>query len=213
MLTKSKKKAPSLLEVFDLNSEDIAENAAGRLAVPQRKRLRQEQMRYWTGVGTALLLKVLTLLLYGQLLTQDVSSAGLALVIAFAVAMSGFALWSAWKALILQMDIQAGEVAAFEERVFMDVGQRPAGYMLTAHYALHGDGLTFPVEKTAFLAFQNGAAYRVYYSPRSKVLLGAERLHETNISPASRPDSGDDIVAGDYEADDLAAESRRLSAR
>ena len=67
-------------------------------------------------------------------------------------------------------DATKGIVAALEGRINLDIFGR--------RFSIEIDGMRFNLKRDTFLAFKNGDPYRIYYSPKSKMLLSAEWLRD-----------------------------------
>jgi hypothetical protein len=70
------------------------------------------------------------------------------------------------------LDLKQQRVESIEGRVFLNPKQR--GRYRRCFIQI--SGLEFPVSERTMLAFQNGAPYRVFYTPNSKTVLSAEAI-------------------------------------
>jgi hypothetical protein len=166
---------PDLMAALGFDADDLAANRAGELGPRQRQMLtNRRRLQGWLltlGVALTLIAVVLVLRVrLGGSLVFWVAAAVTIWALGFGPAQSLFR-WMGY-----DRDVKRGTVRAAEGRLALKVdGRRRLRYTLT----LGGQSWELgPLQKHIFQAFEDGAAYSLYYAPGSRTILAAERLRD-----------------------------------
>lgn len=83
-----------------------------------------------------------------------------------------------------RLDLQVGMVATVEGIVQYEMG-KTIGILSFMKYGLRVEAERFDVSQAQLFALQSGKAYRVYYTPRSRIFLEATALPDAASIPAT----------------------------
>lgn len=163
---------------------DLAANQQGFITDDQTARLRM--LRGRPGSILVIIILVLSVVLLGiasSLVTtyfqfQSVYCSAIFLLIGGVIGQIAL-IQSLPPALRIGRDIRERRIASIEGRIQIEFHSRNNG---TSYYA-RMNGKRFEIDKKTFLAFKNDDPYRLYYAPRSKVLLSAEWLRDDPFLP------------------------------
>jgi len=171
--------------------EDLAANQQGFLSPAQRQQLSQQRPAWRTlqSVGASLSGGVTLAALSATLGSQMAIILGAPLVVVGmgstvclgALAVAAHQLASRhWR--YIEVDLSVGCVGSANGRAYLYLETNRLGL---EHYFLRIQGKRFPVSRSVFFAFQDCKRYRVYYAPRSQILLSAEMIGmaETQVMP------------------------------
>jgi len=158
----------SLQEALGFTLDDLQANREGRMTHQQRLPL-ESRRNTWT--GWRVLIFTLCIVLGAVFVANQMT--------AFAIGTGVFSLlfyaFSRWQMSPYVSDLREGSVKAAEGRVKLDihhhdkVGNRE-------DFIVSMMNKRFYVKRHVFDAFENANAYRVYFAPKSQILLSAEWL-------------------------------------
>jgi hypothetical protein len=162
----------NLMAVLGYGADDLAENRAGRLSAAQRERLSRSARRALligvlivVAIGLAAALFIYLGSVNGSVILNIV---GLALTVINAVIVVVIAQNRGRTG----ADLRAGTVTALTGRLTRTV--RVQNRLVT--YVLKVNDEEVQVSRALFAAFSDGGRYRLYRTPASKTLVGAEVL-------------------------------------
>ena len=153
------------------NLDDLPAYRDGRLGLAGPPRLR----RTWTPAAAMLLLALVLFALFAALVSGHTSKDLVPIVFVAAVLLGIAGLFTALGALSATFDLLGGQVASAAGAVHKSMRQT-YGRNASTYYYYKLDALVWTVTPEAYRALIEGPAYRVYYLPRSKMLLGIEPL-------------------------------------
>lgn len=159
----------ALANVLDYQDDDLIANQNGGLGTRQRQTLHLNFYRdllilcagALTWFGFSIVISLLT----------DAALAVALIICGLMLLNRSQRLIPLWK---LYRDLRSGEVVS-DEGVIHLVLQRGSSQ---GEYSLQLDDHLFPVSQAALLTFKNGDPYRLYYLPKTKLLLSAEWLRD-----------------------------------
>ncbi len=156
---------------FDYNDDDLSANQNGELGVYQEKGLRlkfyYELLKLGAMALTWFSVSLILSLMFDEILLIPLIICGL-LILNRSQRIPPF-----WK---LYRDLRAGEVTSDEGRIQFRLWEKSTKSL----YNLQLGERVFPIPQTALLTLKNGDPYRLYYLPRSEIILSAEWLHDDN---------------------------------
>lgn len=163
---------------MQLSPSDIAANKAGNLSAMQIRRLKVRRMMWGLatlGAGLMLLLALVSVVL---LLGLGAGSEGGFLVVFAFVGLLWAALLSPmplkfWRA---TQELDSNEVVVSEGRIRQHMSTVPVGMIRPTRYYIEQGDNRFEVSKAVFFTFKNGDPYTLYYTPQTKLLVGAQHI-------------------------------------
>ena len=164
-----------LMEVLRFSEEDIEASRQGRMTESQRALIwwRSSEANFWY-----IILPVMVLFtIHFRPMIQDDN--GAFLVIALFGTLIGTRI--AVDVLRVYQDTGQDEVQKIEGVVMKDRKPRTAGNAPRNFY-IRIRNTIFKVSPSEISAFEHGKFYRIFYAPRSKVILSAELLTDVEIS-------------------------------
>lgn len=159
-----------LMDALHFDAHDLAENREGRLTPPQRKKLEAYRNTWtvWRVIGFAL-----AAFASGMAFAESLH----ALIVVIWVTFTLFYFYSRWQLRPYLIDLQEGRVRMQEGRVKLDVNHHDAVGRKN-EFIVSMVNKRFNVKRPIFDAFNNAHAYRVYFAPKSQVLISAEWMRE-----------------------------------
>lgn len=153
------KNKPEAILMYSLGftEEDLADNQQGKMSIDQR--LRCSARRHWWLAGGIFCVVGFLIVWFGG---------GRLAVVLMLFAFFGFICFL--NAYRFYTDATKGMASTVEGRVNLLINGR--------RYSVVVENMKFDLKQKAFLAFKNGDPYRVYYTPKTKVLLSAEWLRD-----------------------------------
>lgn len=168
-----KEKILTIEEALNFKPEDIAANEASFLSEAQRVRLKHQQEAQTFGIGVTGVVGIgLTLLLFALLMLPGVSIVNYVICIALLVGCFAIMMNAQTQRANTKQELEDGIVARAEGRIRLAWG---GSKMMETHSVSIGD-LRFQINRVQFSAFKNNDPYVLYFSPRTKLLLGAHHL-------------------------------------
>jgi hypothetical protein len=166
----------SLEEALSFSEADLQVNASGVMSDSQREALCAYLNRFKLSIGAglfALPMIFVLIALFGRLTGSFDGQIFLYFGIASGL-VALYGLYMAFKQLsVIDADINEGRAEIAEG--YVELKTTTGGRTRTV-YHLHIGAVPFVVSKAMFEAFHDGERYRVYYTPRAKRLLSAERV-------------------------------------
>ncbi len=168
MLNNSSGRPDNVADALGISQDDMLFNQTGRISDRQKNFLRRERVKI--GLTTALPLMFIVLVIGYFNFFVFFAIDGLAIVeIIFNLIIIAFLAYGAFRLYRVNQDIADGSIVFADGHIRRHIqGSRNS----RTHYIIV-DGVKLQVSRKIYTVFINGDAYRVYYSPRSKVLLNA----------------------------------------
>ncbi|MEQ8675640.1 MAG: hypothetical protein RLP44_00630 [Aggregatilineales bacterium] len=198
MSSVKKKKFPTIADVMNLSEADFAANEAGKLSDLQTRRLQNRRLMWGLATAGALLMLLLGIVSLVVLLGIGAGSdGGIFVVFGFV----GFL----WTALLWQMplkwwhanqELQAGDVQQSEGRIRQNMSKVPIGMVQPTKYYIEQGENKFEVSKDVFFTFKNGDPYTLYYTPKTKFLVGAQHIRTDDAFMPEDDTWSDDVDEG-----------------
>lgn len=174
---KLKKYEDRLMAALNFSEFDLENNRVGLMTYHQMRNLRDRRVGAALSWALPMLLSISGLSLWYMVAlgAQNVPVEVVFLPLLFVLALSGWLFaYFGMRSSRLGDDLEENLVSVMEGRVDLSVvtGRNSAAYSLQI------DGLRFPLDRAAFLAFKNGDPYRIYFAPHSKHILSVEWLRD-----------------------------------
>jgi hypothetical protein len=167
---KLKKYEDVLMTALQFRESDLAANEAGELSPTQIRKL--QWRRSMAIIGALVLTAIFAFILLSFVRFAAFRGASPLLAIGFVIVV-GILAFITYQAVSLTNDLRDG-VSVVEGRVQLDMNRGEQ----TSRFYVKIDNIRFRVRKAVFLAFKNGDPYRIYYAPRSKLILSVEWLRD-----------------------------------
>ncbi|MFW5691138.1 MAG: hypothetical protein ACOCXZ_01445 [Chloroflexota bacterium] len=183
--TDKKAAVPTVNDALRLDTRSRAALAQGRLGPVHRRRLHAVRVKHGAAAGLSGLIVLLGAHL--GVMSLEWYPGVIALLGVTVIALIGLAGLVKYGTLLYQVrtDLRAGQVAVIEGRIEQNPSSAYMNAIRRYHYGLRVIGREGvrdfdAVGQRVFLAFKNGEPYRIYYAPRSGMLLGADWLRGTD---------------------------------
>ncbi len=179
----------SNLSVVSLTQEDIQANVQGVLSRTQIRVLYQRRLLFLTAtLSIAGILASLFILLFLKLRFPSFANRG---ELIFWIPIGLLWIWllrrSPMRWLSINFDLRDGKAAQVEGRVICR-WRNTIGIIQVPNYEVQVADLVFGLTSNEFFQFTNQGDYRIFYSPQSKVFLGAVPVMELSGQDAKNVD-------------------------
>lgn len=174
---KPKKYEERLADAFAFNEIDLEANRAGKLTPRQMHQLNKARAQAVTLWAFPTIIAVIGMLIW--LVISPTSLGALERLIPFAIGalvIAGAYFYGGLNSQRLEADMRDPQISTVEGPVELIVG----GTQYGVTYMMKVGGKPFQLKKDTFFALKNGDPYRVYYTARSKQLLGVEWLRDSD---------------------------------